>query len=215
MNFKINIRTFPIPLIAEIMNARFDSISKVAPVVVVLLILTACASPGGPKKGESYPEKYLAATQGFEMRKSSELAVPDDLANFKKIFYDLKDPNLAEYIEHGYSDSLYFNDTVKSLSSREELSRYLLETAEKVDYTRVYFTEVVKSGNNYFLLWKMETGFSTMGKQIEADSIGMSQVRLDSQGKVNFHQDFWDSAEGLYRHLPFVGYFVNKTRNQL
>ncbi|MFT7530922.1 MAG: hypothetical protein ACI9FD_001931 [Gammaproteobacteria bacterium] len=197
------------------MNVRFDSILKVALVGVVLLILSACASTGGPKNGESYPEKYLAATQEFERSESSDLAVPDDLANFKKIFYDLKDPNLAEYIEQGYSDSLYFNDTVKSLSSREELSRYLLETAEKVDYTRVYFNEVVKSGDNYFLLWKMETRFSAMGKQIEADSIGMSQVRLDSQGKVNFHQDFWDSAEGLYRHLPVVGYLVNKTRNQL
>ena len=197
------------------MNTGFDSVAKTALAGALLVALSACASTGGPGQGESYPEKYLAVTQGFETSKSSHTTASDDLEKFKKIFLDLKDPALAEYIEQGYSEYLYFNDTLKTLDSREKLSRYLLETAHQVDYTRVYFNEVIKSGDNYFLLWTMETGFSAMGKQVETASIGMSQVRLDSQGKVNFHQDFWDSAEGFYRHLPVVGYFVNKARNQL
>lgn len=197
------------------MNIGLNAIAKTALAGALLLGLSACASTGGPGEGESYPEKYFAVTQGFESSGSSNFMSSDDLEKFKKIFHDLKDPALAEYIEQGYSEYLYFNDTLKTLGSREELSDYLLETADQVDYTRVYFNEVVKSGDNYFLLWKMETGFSAMGKQIESESIGMSQVRLDSEGKVNFHQDFWDSAEGFYRHLPVVGYFVNKARNQL
>lgn len=196
-------------------NTGFNSIANIVLACAIILGLSGCASTGGPDQGESYPEKYLLATQEFETNKTSNPTASDDLAMFKKIFLDLKDPYLEKYIQQGYSEFLYFNDTLKSLDTREELSRYLIETAEKVDYTRVHFNEVIKSGDNYFLLWKMESGFSAMGKQIETESIGMSQVRLDPQGKVNFHQDFWDSAEGFYRHLPVVGYFVNAARNQL
>jgi hypothetical protein len=197
------------------MNTKLDSGATVAVAGIILLALSACASTGAPGKEESYPAKYLAATQEFDSSESSNPAVADDLEDFKRIFLDLKDPNLEEYIHQGYAELLYFNDTLKSMNTRKELSEYLLVTAEHVDYTRVHFSDEFRSGDNYFLLWKMEMGFSVMGKQIESESLGMSQVRLDSQGKVNFHQDFWDSAEGFYRHLPVVGYFVNKSRNQL
>jgi hypothetical protein len=36
-------------------------------------------------------------------------------------------------------------------------------------------------------------------------SFGISQLKMNAQGKVVFQQDYWDSNNGLYRQLPIVG----------
>jgi hypothetical protein len=36
-------------------------------------------------------------------------------------------------------------------------------------------------------------------------SVGVSQIRFDREGKVAFHQDFWDSGKNFYAHLPVIG----------
>jgi len=33
----------------------------------------------------------------------------------------------------------------------------------------------------------------------------VTMVRFDSQGRVILHQDFWDSAQGVWDHVPGVG----------
>jgi hypothetical protein len=34
---------------------------------------------------------------------------------------------------------------------------------------------------------------------------GASHLRLDGQGRVAQHRDYWDAAEELYETLPIVG----------
>ena len=54
-----------------------------------------------------------------------------------------------------------------------------------------------------FLKWKM-TFFAFKSLQtIE----GMSELVLDDAGKVASHIDYWDSLNGIFIKLPFIGYF--------
>jgi len=46
-------------------------------------------------------------------------------------------------------------------------------------------------------------------------SVGMSQVRFDAQGKVAFHQDFWDSGKNIYGKIPIVGGLIHTIRNRM
>lgn len=36
-------------------------------------------------------------------------------------------------------------------------------------------------------------------------SYGISQIKINQQQQIIFQQDFWDPADGLYRHLPYMG----------
>jgi hypothetical protein len=36
-------------------------------------------------------------------------------------------------------------------------------------------------------------------------SIGITLVRFDAAGGVVIHQDYWDSAAGLFDHVPLIG----------
>ena len=137
-----------------------------------------------------------------------------DLAGFIGLFRNIKRDDVADVVRVVYADSLYFNDTLKTLYDRESLATYLEETAQRVDFNLVEIHQVLSDGDNYFLRWSMQTGFTVMGREIKANSIGMTQLRLDEQGKVVFHQDFWDNTEGLFRHLPFLGSLISSTRNR-
>ena len=54
-----------------------------------------------------------------------------------------------------------------------------------------------------FLKWKM-TFFAFKSLQtIE----GMSELILNDAGEVVSHIDYWDSLNGLYIKIPFIGYF--------
>ena len=131
------------------------------------------------------------------------------------LFSDLKHPDLEQRIRRTYAPSLYFNDTLRTYRTLDEVVDYLLETANRVTETKAQFEEISSSNESYFIRWKMIMKFSVNGETIETESIGVSQIKFDSSGKVIFHQDFWDNTEGFFRHLPLVGYVLDKTIQKL
>ena len=50
------------------------------------------------------------------------------------------------------------------------------------------------------------------GESRASDTIGMTLLRFDDAGRVRFHQDFWDSTEGFYRHVPVLGWVLERVR---
>ena len=43
----------------------------------------------------------------------------------------------------------------------------------------------------------------------------ISQLRFDGDGRVAFHQDFWNAADGLYEHLPLLGNLIRRVKRRL
>lgn len=195
--------------------------SAIAVSVGLSLILTGCASRANVNVGgeQSYPYRYQQAAGLAEQDESTvsgdQLAIREKFAEFEKLFAEFKQPDLRSQVESVYAEDLYFNDTLHSFSSRESMLAYMQATADRVNYTRVRIFDIISSGEDYFVRWSMDTGFTVMGKNIDTHSIGMTHIRFDESGRVNFHQDFWDNTEGLFRHLPVIGYLIEKTKNRL
>jgi hypothetical protein len=40
----------------------------------------------------------------------------------------------------------------------------------------------------------------------------MSRVRFDAGGRVVLHQDYWDSASGLFEHVPVLGGLIRAVK---
>jgi hypothetical protein len=56
-----------------------------------------------------------------------------------------------------------------------------------------------------YLRWSMRMQFRAAGRDVDSLSVGITQLRFDEAGQIVLQQDYWDSAEGFYRHLPVVG----------
>ena len=55
--------------------------------------------------------------------------------------------------------------------------------------------------NIVFLKWKMSFNAFNSSQQIE----GVSELRINEEGKIYSHIDYWDSLNGLFIKLPFIG----------
>ena len=74
---------------------------------------------------------------------------------------------------------------------------------------------VQEKGNDVFVRWTMHTEFTVMGQSCTIQSIGMSHLRFNSEGKIILHQDYWDSMQGFYQHLPIIGSVLLWIKNGL
>lgn len=112
---------------------------------------------------------------------------------------------VAESAEKIYGESLFFNDTLVTLHSREILIAYLETTQQQLHSINVQVLQTFGDQENVFVQWKMTTEFQVLGKTRLVNSAGISHLRFDEAGKIILHQDFWDSRQGLFEHIPILG----------
>lgn len=212
--FPICFRSFYLALVPN-----FNVNVKIFLFLSAAMLVAGCNAQAVSESEVAYPQVYRTLSENHEKNASSGSEEQDisrqKFADFTQAHADLKAPDMAQRIEAAYAEELYFNDTLKTFTSRDSLVDYLKQTAERVDYNRVQIQDIIQSGDDYYVRWTMQTGFTLIGRSVKTESIGMSHIRLDDQGRINFHQDFWDNTEGFFRHLPVVGYFIGKTKQRL
>ena len=180
--------------------------------MICLPLLAATVTGCAGRDQTGYASAYEAASSHFTGAAIESMA---PVERFKAVYSDLQGPDLAGRVSAAYSDKLYFNDTLHTFNDRAGLSKYLQETAERVDSVQVHVDRVIVDGADVWLKWRMETRARALGRTMQADTIGMTHLRFDNNGKVVLHQDYWDSTEGVFSHIPFIGGLVRWTRNRL
>ena len=179
--------------------------------LIILIIFVTVAVSKTPKSNNKAAEHYFD-----EMHRLGQTLKVDNVKTiFLKLFKDLKMGANEKVIREIYAEKLYFNDTFRTLDNIDDLITYMTHTANMVDSTTVEILDTAFSGTDYYIRWVMVMEFKAKSKDIYSKSVGMTQLRFNQQGKIIFHQDFWDSTEGFYQHLPYIGYFIRKVRSKL
>jgi ketosteroid isomerase-like protein len=181
---------------------------KVVCFALLIPLLSGCSS----RVRDSYVSEYQQAVSGLT---GVAVTGSEPVERFKALYGDLKGNNLDERIDAVYAETLYFNDTLHTFRERSALRDYLKKTAQRVDSINVSVDHILVDGNDVWLNWRMQTRARALGRTMEADTIGMTHLRFDVDGRVVLHQDYWDSTEGLFIHIPVIGGLVRWTRNRL
>ena len=132
-----------------------------------------------------------------------------------KLYNQMKQTSLAEQVAETYAEKLFFNDTIVTLHNRQDLLKYLQHTQQQLDSMSFEVLGVQEKGDDVFVRWTMHTRFTVMGQSRNVQSIGMSHLRFNSEGKIILHQDYWDSMQGFYQHLPIIGGILQWIKNGL
>lgn len=137
------------------------------------------------------------------------------LERFKAFWSELTAASVNEMLPRVYAENVWFNDTVRTINNRGELLSYLLATAGHVESCRVEVRDIAYTDQGYYLRWEMKV-VPRQGKDGELwPSIGITHVRFNAEGQVILHQDYWDSAGGLYEHFPLLGWLIRNIRARL
>lgn len=114
-----------------------------------------------------------------------------------------------------YSSDAYLDDTLVVHHGAAAIEDYFTKTAQTLKSCKVTIDDVSKSGKNYYVRWTMVFAAAALSGGEAVHSIGISQVCFDREGKVTFHQDFWDSGQNFFGHLPIVKGAIGFVRNRI
>lgn len=141
--------------------------------------------------------------------------VPDAQARFQAVFDHFTPDQLPAVVRDAYAEGLFFNDSLKTVREREALAEYLAESARAVQHCTVHVDEWTPADTGWYVRWRMTIRFRRFKPDTDTESIGVSHVVFDRDGRVALHQDFRDAAGGFYEHLPLVGGLVRRIRRRL
>ena len=134
---------------------------------------------------------------------------------FIKLYNQLDDGTIDRQIAETYAEKIYFNDTLVTIHDRQNLSQYLKHTQQELDFIKFEVLSVQDYGKDSYVRWLMQTKFKAMGQAIDIQSIGISHLRFNADSKIIVHQDYWDSMQGYYEHLPIIGGVLRWIKNGL
>jgi hypothetical protein len=137
------------------------------------------------------------------------------LDRVKELFSHYTRENLADNITQVYADEVYFRDAFKQLNSADAIREYMLAGLAPLDQAEFVFNRVARSGSDYYFDWTMRLDFKKTPPNTWEESIGVSHMRFNAQGKVIFHQDYWDPTDIVYRRIPIARQLIAFVKKKL
>ncbi len=175
------------------------------PLLSITLIVAACSHV------EPNPmQEYLVLAPA-----ESDVQSNKRVQAFIKVYDQLDDGSIDKQIAETYAEKIYFNDTLVTIHDRHSLSQYLKHTQQQLDSIKFEVLSVQDYGKDSYVRWLMQTKFKAMGQAIDIQSIGISHLRFNDDNKIIVHQDYWDSMQGFYQHLPIIGGVLRWIKNGL
>jgi hypothetical protein len=143
-------------------------------------------------------------------------AEAEALARFGAFFESFSPDRVGGLLAATYAEDIYFNDTLKAVRGRHTLAHYLAESAAAVEDCRVRVLSTTRTAEGEYLLrWRMSIRFKRFRRGVDTETVGLSHLRFDADGRVVYHQDYWNAADGLYEHIPVLGSLIRLIKRRL
>ena len=121
-----------------------------------------------------------------------------------RFYQELSPASIARFPEF-YSADAYFKDPFNEVRGIEPIQRIFSHMFQQVGTPRFIVTGQVADAGGAMLIWEFHFSLRLLGKPKPHVMRGVSHLKFDASGKVNFHRDYWDTAEELYMKLPVLG----------
>ena len=194
--------------------ALFGGGMLVALVILIVMLVSNAASNESKVFVENYRKKLVSTGPSPFVAGSSE--EKEALERFTGFLQQIGDADfLKKNTALAYTEDAYLNDTIVTHHGPAEIEAYFLKTSETMKSYEVTIDDSFRSGDNYYVRWTMVFAAPALSKGEPIHSVGMSQVRFAEDGRVSFHQDFWDSGANIFGQAPVAGSVINFIRKRI
>jgi steroid delta-isomerase len=106
-----------------------------------------------------------------------------------------------------YSTDAFFKDPFNEVRGHAAIIAIFNHMYQQVDGPRFEIKQSILEGEDAFIVWDFH--FHMKNKAGPEQCIhGSSHLRFSSDHKVNYHRDYWDSAEELYEKIHGLGWLM-------
>ncbi len=179
-----------------------------------MVVMTGCSSNSKNRSPDwSRNAAILEATKSVPaMEPGSELE-KDALRRFEAFYADYSEAAIRAGVREVYAEDAWFGDPFHIVEGIDDIEHYFVVMAEPVEQCSFTVDSMQRSGNDYFARWTMRLESSAAKGEI-IETIGLSHVRYNAEGKVIFQQDYWDTSAMLDR-LPVVGFWTRLVKGKI
>lgn len=178
-------------------------------IFIVGLFAAGCASSG--QNTPEYPEVYRQAL--IEFAGSDNITRPQ-IDEFAAFLSALGAADSAQRAEELYAPTLHFSDSLMHTRKRSDVVAHFQGLVNAETQVRVQMLQTLVTGQDVYLVWSMQSQFTAIRKTVTSDSIGITHLRFNQQGQVILHQDFWDTGQGFYQHVPVLGHVIRSIKGR-
>ena len=121
--------------------------------------------------------------------------------NYLNLFSNLNKENIKKFDDLVVKDIIFIDpfNNIKGLDDFKNIFYHMFDTVEEPKFDIVDYAQ---NKDHIFLKWKMTFYAFKASQTIE----GMSDITINKEGKVISHLDYWDSLNGIFIKLPFLGF---------
>lgn len=178
-----------------------------------LLTIMGCSNQQ-PEQASNFSQARKAKqTKVTPLSKDQKKPTIDKFCKFLKGIHS--EELIESEISQIYSPDAYLNDTLKTLNGREAIKQHFLKTSKAMTDYEVEIQDIAQSEQGYYIRWEMNYSSPKLNKGKNIKSIGITYAEFNADGLVILHQDFWDSTEGFFGHVPVVGSGIRVIKNRL
>lgn len=118
-------------------------------------------------------------------------------------------------LDRYYAPDAHFKDPFNEVQGVAAIARVFEHMFASLDEPRFRVTGRVVQDEQAFLTWEFHFRFARWNTRTAQCIRGASHLRLNPQGLVLLHRDYWDAAEELYEKLPTLGPLMRWLRRSL
>ncbi|MFT3693828.1 MAG: nuclear transport factor 2 family protein [Kofleriaceae bacterium] len=127
----------------------------------------------------------------------------DPLDRFKR-FYDEFSESWIARVEELYAPGFHFQDPFHRVENDfDTLRTYFRHVLTALAFTKFIVDDAATGEDGSYVRWRWEW------KRKQNDPlhtvVGVTHLRFGADGKIIFHQDLFDAAEGFFETLPVIG----------
>jgi len=130
-------------------------------------------------------------------------------------FYQRLTPQTVARFPEFYSADAYFKDPFNEVQGVQAIARIFMHMFRQVEAPRFIVKERIADAGGAMLVWEFRSRVRRWGRDETQVMRGVSHLRFDADGRVNYHRDYWDAAEELYMKLPVIGSLMRGLRRLL
>lgn len=183
---------------------------------IILIMLLGCTYDES-KKG-AFMKNYsqiLASTdpQKVETLKRGSEEEKRAIEKFYQFYKVFSADVIRKSIKDLYVENAYFRDGFREVQGVENMEKYFLSSTETFHKCTFDIQDVASHEGNYYYRWVMNLVLKR-NKDEMLQIVGMSHIRYNKDGKITFHQDYWDTGV-IFEKIPLLGPIVTWIRNRI
>ena len=202
------------------MKLNLRTLSRFAAASAFSVGLAGCASHETMHTQTVPNADYRAALEATDPAKH-ELPPPGSaeetamLDRVRDLFENYTRANLEANVSKVYAEDVYFRDAFKQFSDPEAIRDYLVEGLEPLEQIEFRLRHIARADGEFYIDWLMRLDFKKTPSGSWEESIGMTHMRFNNEGRVILHQDYWDPTDIVYRRIPIARSLIAYVKKKL